>query len=333
MDWIKLRKEYESSEISLKDLAVKYGVSEGTMRSRKNREKWQRNAMHDATQRKEQRATGKKNVATRDTTSKREPKIRIVVNNRKIEIEENTELTEKQSLFCLYYVKYWSATKAYQKAYGCGYNTANVEGFKHLVKPSIKKEIDRLKQNIREGIGLEVMAVLQKYIDIAFADIGDYVSFGQRDVPVMNMFGPVYEGKGNDKKAVLKTINFVDIRPNTEIDGTLISEIKQGKDGVSIKLQDKMKALEKLDQYLDLLPDKHKRRIDEEKIKLDKAKFDIDKAKATGSTGIDANNERILTLAKLLNNPVPNRNTEDFEDDDDDLPVVGDTTVGGDEPQ
>jgi len=93
------------------------------------------------------------------------------------------------------------------------------------------------------------------------------------------MFGPVYEGKGKDKKAVLKTVNFVDIKPSAEIDGTLISEVKQGKDGVSIKLHDKMKALEKLELYLDLLPDKHKRKIEEEKLKLDQAKFDLDKKK------------------------------------------------------
>ncbi|MDQ7094200.1 phBC6A51 family helix-turn-helix protein [Desulfosporosinus sp. PR] len=51
-------------------------------------------------------------------------------------------------------------------------------------------------------------------------------------------------------------------------------------------------------------------------IKIEQAKFDIDKAKANGGSGIEANNERILTLAKLINNPVPNRNVEDFEEDD-----------------
>ena len=83
-------------------------------------------------------------------------------------------------------------------------------------------------------------------------------------------------------------------------------------------------------KYLDILPDKHKRRIEEEKLKLDQDKFDMDKAKATGSTGIEANNERILTLAKLVNNPVINRNVEDFEEDDESSDCV--STEGSDQP-
>lgn len=35
--------------------------------------------------------------------------------------------------------------------------------------------------------------VFQKFMDIAFADITDYVSFGQQEVPVMGMYGPLKE--------------------------------------------------------------------------------------------------------------------------------------------
>lgn len=42
VNWAKIKHEYETSDILLKDLAAKYGVSPGTMRSRKNREGWQR---------------------------------------------------------------------------------------------------------------------------------------------------------------------------------------------------------------------------------------------------------------------------------------------------
>ncbi|WP_416144917.1 hypothetical protein [Planococcus koreensis] len=57
MDWQVIREEYESSYITLKALAEKYDVKDATLRSRKNREKWQRN---NATQ----RATKTNNVAT-----------------------------------------------------------------------------------------------------------------------------------------------------------------------------------------------------------------------------------------------------------------------------
>lgn len=59
-NWEEIRKEWETSEVTFKDLAEKYDLKAPTIRSRKNREKWQRNATDgNATQ----RATKKKSVA------------------------------------------------------------------------------------------------------------------------------------------------------------------------------------------------------------------------------------------------------------------------------
>ena len=56
MDWESIRAEFELSDISLKDLAEKHGIKPATLRSRKNREKWQkRGSPDDATQRATQR--------------------------------------------------------------------------------------------------------------------------------------------------------------------------------------------------------------------------------------------------------------------------------------
>jgi len=46
------------------------------------------------------------------------------------------------------------------------------------------------------------------------------------------------------------------VRPD-EVDGTLIQEVKQGKDGASVKLMDRMKALELLGKHLGMFVDKH----------------------------------------------------------------------------
>lgn len=57
-NWGKIRNEWETSNITFKELAEKYGLKDSTIRSRKSREKWQRSAKtNDATQRK--------NVATK----------------------------------------------------------------------------------------------------------------------------------------------------------------------------------------------------------------------------------------------------------------------------
>lgn len=98
----------------------------------------------------------------------------------------------------------------------------------------------------------------------------------------MTKFGPMYEGEGDDKRPVTKIVNFVDFKESAEVDDTIISEVKQGKDGVSIKLYDKMKALDVLTKYIDLLPDKHKRMLEEEKLKIEKERLALDKAKAEG---------------------------------------------------
>lgn len=285
VDWNKIREEFETTPTTLKELAERYNIPEGTIRSRKCREGWEKKVQ--ATQRKKQQ---------------KKPKTKI---ERIIEdvVIENEDLTEKQRLFCLYYVKYWNATKAYQKAYGCDYWTAAVNGSRLLKKAKIKAEINRLKKLLASDVYLEAQAVLQKYVDIAFSDITDFVTFGQKEVQVMGPFGPV-----------TKIVNFVDLKESNEIDGTIITEIFQGRDGVKIKLADKMKALEKLEKYFDLFPDKFKRQIEEERLKL--AREELALKSKTGSLveeAIKRSQQQIRSLADMINTPAPNRKPGDIE--------------------
>ena len=43
-------------------------------------------------------------------------------------VTKNEELTDKQQLFCIYYLKYFNATKAYQKPTQVRHLTANANG-------------------------------------------------------------------------------------------------------------------------------------------------------------------------------------------------------------
>ncbi|WP_318767715.1 hypothetical protein [Lactiplantibacillus carotarum] len=78
MDWDEVKHEYETTSATLKSLAEKYQVKATTLRSRKNREHWQRATKKVATRRN--------GVATQ-------------ISN---ELEANSELNEKQKLFCLF---------------------------------------------------------------------------------------------------------------------------------------------------------------------------------------------------------------------------------------
>ncbi|MDP5275102.1 hypothetical protein [Chengkuizengella axinellae] len=44
MNWEEIRKEYETTDITLKGLAEKHELKLGTLKSRKSREKWKKDA-------------------------------------------------------------------------------------------------------------------------------------------------------------------------------------------------------------------------------------------------------------------------------------------------
>lgn len=247
------------------DIAKKYSVTINTVKSWKTRYAWNRKSVH----------TKKKKVCTQNEykkTCEKEPSSGTVE-----QVIENLDLTDKQRLFCLHYIKSFNATKAYQKAYECDYITANVNGSRMLVNASIKEEIQRLKQERYNREFLSESDIFQKYMDIAFSDITDYVSFGTELVPVMAMYGPVQikDEETGEKTILTKTVNTVRFKNSNEVDGFLISEIKQGKDGASIKLLDKQKALQWLADHMDLATEEQRARI--ELLKAQKEKVIPDK--------------------------------------------------------
>lgn len=117
-----------------------------------------------------------------------------------------------------------------------------------------------------DDLFLDARDIFRKYAAIALADITDFMNFGKKEVEVMGMFGPLTDEEGDP---IMKEVNYVDFKESTVVDGSTITEAKQGKDGVSIKLADKMKALEKLKQYFELLPESVKRRLQQEKMQQD----------------------------------------------------------------
>ena len=224
--------------LKLVEIANQLGVAEGTVRSWKNRYKW---AGDNATLQR-----SKRNVAKNSKTlikNKESPVAHEVES-----VMKNTELTDKQQLFCIYYIRCFNATKAYQKAYGCNYTTAMSEGSKHLRNPKIKEEIFRLKQERLNREFLSESDIFQKYMDIAFADITDYVEFGN--------------GSFNDPETGEEvSYSFVNLKDSKTVDGTIVSEVSKGREGAKIKLADRMKALQWLTDHMDLATDKQKAEI------------------------------------------------------------------------
>lgn len=243
----KAKKLYLKGE-KLIDIANQFGLSEGTVRSWKSRYNWDCNV-----------AKEKCNVAKK----KKQKEKRSVKEVR--HVMENAELTDKQRLFCLHYIKCFNATKAYQKAYECSYEVAASASYRMLDNVVIRNEIQHLKQNRYQREFLSEADIFQKYMDIAFADITDFLDFGTEEVPVMALYGPVKikDPETGEEKTLTKTVNVVHFKSSNEVDGSILAEVKQGKDGASIKLADRMKALEWLSKHMNIATDEQKARIEQ----------------------------------------------------------------------
>ena len=233
--------------ITNREIADMLDENEKTISNWKCRDKW-----NVVLQKNECSTTNKKVQKNIDNNMNKEPIAEEVK-----EVLGNTELTDKQRLFCIYYIKYFNATKAYQKAYGCSYETAMVEGFRTLRNPKIELEIEKLKQHKLNQVMLSEEDIFQRYMYIAFSDITDYVNFGKREIEIL---------EDNQSKTI--EVNYVDFKDSNEVDGTIISEISQGKNGVSIKLHDKMKALQWLSDHMNIATDKQKAELEVLKSKI-----------------------------------------------------------------
>ncbi len=255
-NWDEIRNEYETSKITLQALADKHDVKIGTLKSRKSREGWSRNPTKKDATKNQKVATLKK----KDASPQSEPEI------IKEDELDSDRLTDKQRLFCFHYVKSFNATQSAIKA-GYSLDTAHVQGPRLLGNVRVKEFIQRMKKEMTGNLFIDAQDVLNKWVKIAFADITDFVDFGQKEQPEVNALTgePILDENG---EPVMYSYNYVDFKNANEVDGTLITEVKKGKDGISVKLADKMKALDKLSLYFDLFPDKFKRQVEEEKLKI-----------------------------------------------------------------
>jgi phage terminase small subunit len=244
----KAKKLYLKGE-KLIDIANELELPEGTVRRWKKTYQWDSERSENNSERSVKTSVKKKKTVAKEVK----------------QVMKNTELTDKQRLFCLHYIKCFNATKAYQKAYECSYEVAASASYRMLDNVGIRNEIQHLKQNRYQREFLSEADIFQKYMDIAFADITDFLDFGTEEVPVMALYGPVKikDPETGEEKMLTKTVNTVYFKPSSEVDGSILAEVKQGKDGASIKLSERMKALDWLSKHMNIATDEQKARIEQ----------------------------------------------------------------------
>ena len=253
------------SGVPPKKLAEKYDTSINTIKSWIKRYGWSKM--------KKQSAPSRDEGAPQKRTQRAQKK---AVAEDVDHVMENPDLTDKQRLFCLHYVRCFNAVKAYRKAFSCSYENACGHAHELLKNVEIKNEIHRLKQSRLNREMLDEHDIFQKYMDIAFADITDYVEFGREEIQVMGAFGPVEvkDPETGERVTLKKTVNTVRFKESDQVDGTIIAEVKQGKDGASVKLMDRMKALNWLAEHMDLATDTQKAQIEQMKANTERLRRD-----------------------------------------------------------
>lgn len=165
--------------------------------------------------------------------------VRLTENVKKqIQSGSDFGLDEREELFCFYYLKTFNVTTSAIRA-GYPSTSGHEYGHKLINDERVFEFIKHLKSVRNTELLFDNSRIIQEYMKIAFADMHDFVD--------ITSFG---------------------VRAKHNSDGQLITKISEGKNGLSIELADKMKALEKLEKYFDIMPDDWKRTIEEQKLEL-----------------------------------------------------------------
>lgn len=185
-------------------------------------------------------------------------------------------LGERRQRFCEYYVGSHNAKTAAIKA---GYDPESAGRMAVIIKSneSIRTYIAWLKVRILNRCMLKGEELIEAWTRIAFADITDFVDIFPHSIR---------------------------LKPSEQIDGQLVKSIKSGRDGVSIELYDKLKAMDALQKYADFMPKDYKQKIEERKLEILEAEFELKKQMAGFSSADEKDDGFIEAIAKAADNVV-----------------------------
>lgn len=270
MDKRKAAGQDYATGMKYKDISAKYDVPVGTLKSWRTRDGWKKDAS-----------------ASKKVQPKRKKDAPKIVN----ELEANNELTEKQKLFCLFYLQRFNATWAYQQAYEVSYKVALRAGPRLLGNVGVKRQLAKLKKQQRAELYVTANDIAREYAKQAFASLGDVLDYKVHEETVQDTDGNVF--LDTDDKPVKKHVADIYLKPSDQIDWSLVKDIHRGKDGLVVKLYDKQKALDSLAKLFCNDGDVAKQ-------KLRKLKFEADIVEAKAHILNDKGDDTETKVSKLL---------------------------------
>ena len=163
----------------------------------------------------------------------------------------SSDLTDKQRQFVLYYLATYNATQSYMKAYGCkNKTTAHANAQITLRSSEVQSALKKAKKLMQITYNIDPMQYLEFLLKAAHADIGDYITFSEEEVPVTDKDGQVIFDETTGE-AMKKKVNRMHLANSNEVDTSIVTSIKQGRDGITINLVDKMKAWERIKEFFE----------------------------------------------------------------------------------
>lgn len=161
------------------------------------------------------------------------------------------KLTDKQRRFCDEYLIDLNVTQA---AIRSGYKPkyADSQAYKLLEKPQIKEYLDKRMNDREKRTEITQDKVLSELAAIAFSNASDFFKVIDKKITVNGQ--EVLDDSGNPR--TYKDVEFINTDNLSDDNKKVISSIKQGSNGLEIKLNDKLKALELVGRHLGMFKDK-----------------------------------------------------------------------------
>lgn len=201
------------------------------------------------------------------------------------------DLDEREIAFCENFVQSHNIRIAAVKA---GYNVGTnltMYSYKLMNNEGIKNYIAWLNVKMYRKAMINAEQIIEFYGKMAFYDVTDFVDITPSG------------------KLKIKSFDL--------IDGQLIQEINQNSQGgYSIKFPDRLRALEKLENFMNPSPYDWKRNIEERKLKLLETEMEIKKSKL--GIGQEVEDDNFLEALKSISSNVFKNEKLDEEDDEND---------------
>jgi phage terminase small subunit len=162
------------------------------------------------------------------------------------------KLTIKQEKYAQGLFAGLSQREAYKQAYNCkrqSDKSIDEDACIMAANPKVIQRISQLTEELRDRNMVTVEKVLSQLSKIAFADIKDMLSF--KTVKTLNEDLTALTGT-----PIMAYKTVIDLKDSDQVDGTLIAEVKETKDGFSFKRNDQMKALELIGKHLGMFTEK-----------------------------------------------------------------------------